>query len=83
MEDKVPYQHYVQAQSSSKDTKKRKKVTQQLQQIENFDLIPRVKEPKLSSNDSEVDYEQMFLVKAKNKFPKETRKDKDHDIVKD
>ena len=80
---KVPYQHYVRAQPSFKDTKNRKRVTQQLQKIEYFDLIPPIKEPKLSNSDSKVDYKQMFLVKAKKKVPKETGKDKDHDIIKD
>ena len=83
MVDKVPYQHYVQAQSSSKDTKKRKQVTQHVQQIEYFDLNPPVKEPKLSNSDLEADYKQIFLVKAKKKVPKETGKDKVHDVIKD
>ena len=83
MVDKVPFQHYVQAQSSSKNIKKRKQVTQQFQQIEYFDLIPPFKEPKLRSSDLEVDYKQIFLVKSKKKVPKETGKDKDHGIVKD
>ena len=54
-----------------------------MQQIEYFDLIPPVKEPELSSSNSEVDYKQIFFVKAKKKFPKEIGKDKDHDIIKD
>ena len=80
---KVPYQHFVQAQSSSKDTKKRKHVTQQFQKIEYLDLIPPIKEPELSNNDLEVDYEQIFLVKTKKKVPKEIGKEKDHDIIQD
>ena len=83
MEDKVPYQHYVQAQSSFKDTKKRKQVTQHLQQIEYFDLIPPDKEPELRSSDSEDDYKQIFLVKSKKKVPKEAGKDQDHSVKKD
>jgi hypothetical protein len=83
MEDNVPYQHYVQAQTPSKIIKKRKQCTQQFQKIEYFDLIPPIEEPKFSRSDSEADYKQIFLVKAKNKVIKETGKDKDHDIVKD
>ena len=83
MADKVPYQHHVQTQPYFKDTKKRKQVTQQLQKIEYFDLIPPDKEPKLSSSDSEDDYKQIFLVKAKKKVPKETGKDQDHSAIKD
>lgn len=37
----------------------------------------------MSNNDSEVDYKQIFLVKAKKKFPKETGKYQDHGIIKD
>ena len=83
MADKVPYQHYMQAQSSSKNTKKRKQVTQQLQPIEYFDLIPPYKESELSISDLEDDYKQIFLVKTKKKVPKEIGKDQDHGIMKD
>ena len=81
--DKAPYQHYVQTQSSFKDTKKRKQVTQQLQQIEYFDLIQPNKEPELNNSDLEDDYKQIFLVKGKKKVPKEVEKDQDHSVIKD
>ena len=82
MPDKAPYQHHEQAQSSFKDTKKRKQVTRQLQPIEYFDLIPPDKEPKSSGSDLEDDYKQISFVKGKKKVPKEAKKYQDHSVIK-
>ena len=83
MEDKFLYQYQEGAQSCFDESKKRKKVIEQFQPIEYFDLIPLDKEKESSSNDSEDDCKQIFFIKRKKKIPKKTKKDQDDIFIKD
>ena len=83
MTDKFLYQSQEGSQSCFDYSKKTKKVMQNLQPIEYFDLIPQDKEKESSSNESEDDYKQTFFINRKKKIPKKTEKDKDNICIKD
>ena len=83
MEDK--FLHHLQegAHPYLDDLKKKNQLMQKLQPIEYFDLIPPAKEEQSSSNESEDDCRNIFLIKRKKKIPKKTEKNRDNPFIKD